>query len=320
MTIAGKPGKYADGQPLISVIMPTHNRAKLLGRAIQSVLSQTYQKIELLVVDDASTDGTTNVVRSFTDSRLRYIKLERNLRAAGARNVGIRSSAGELIAFQDDDDQWLVEKLEKQVAALLAAGDGVGLNLCGHIRFSPQGPEYLGGEAKFRSMDFSRGPLGGFGMIATPAWLVRRSYLEQVGLFDERVKSWDDWELALRLSAVCAFNHVDEPLLIQDRVEGGSMWKNERVFSSDMQLIMSKHQSLWSNRPDVLSRNFLLIGRCESTFVSVASGRPWLLKAIRHDPFNLRAWVILAIGFLGNRSMRSLISWIRIWRTRSQNR
>src|SRR5690349_21057547 len=83
--------------PLVSVIMPTHNREALLPRAIKSVLDQTYRNLELFVIDDASTDNTPAVVRRFDDPRLHYIRLEKNSRAAAARNVGIKASKGELL-------------------------------------------------------------------------------------------------------------------------------------------------------------------------------------------------------------------------------
>jgi len=97
---------------MISVIMPTYNRARTLKRAIDSVLAQTYSDIELIVVDDCSTDNTKDIVDKYSDERLRYVRLKKNSGACVARNVGIEKAKGEYIAFQDSDDYWEKEKIE----------------------------------------------------------------------------------------------------------------------------------------------------------------------------------------------------------------
>ncbi|MEZ4547537.1 MAG: glycosyltransferase family A protein [Thermodesulfobacteriota bacterium] len=104
--------------PKVSVIIPTHNRADLLKAAIQSVLDQTYTDFELLVCDDASNDHTQDTVAGFSDPRIIYKRYEKNSGVVELRNNAVNSSSGEYIAFLDDDDEWLPEKLEKQVSVL----------------------------------------------------------------------------------------------------------------------------------------------------------------------------------------------------------
>jgi glycosyltransferase involved in cell wall biosynthesis len=106
-------------EPLVSCIIPTYNRAHIVGRAIQSVLNQTYKNIEVIVVDDGSQDNTQEVVLSIKDERVRYIRLHRNFGAAFARNIGIANARGEFVAFLDSDDCFLPEKIEKQVELML---------------------------------------------------------------------------------------------------------------------------------------------------------------------------------------------------------
>ncbi|HXG29200.1 MAG TPA: glycosyltransferase family 2 protein [Nevskiales bacterium] len=295
-------------QPLVSVILPTHNRATMLGRAIRSVLAQTYRNLELLVVDDNSTDDTESVVRRIQDPRLRYMRLSENRRAAAARNIGIREARGDLIAFQDDDDVWLIEKLARQVPALMDAGPEVGLNLCGKIRLFPDRAEYVGGSKAFARLDFERGgPLDGFMLISTPGWLVRREALLQAGLFDEDMRAWDDWELALRLTRICRFNHIDYPLYLQNRIEGSSMWKNERAFSNDLQIILHKNPGLWQQHRQVLSRNYYYMGRSELTYHDSSRGRRWLCQALRYQPWNFKAAVMLLVSLGGAPAARRLL-------------
>ncbi|MGG2024822.1 glycosyltransferase [Gottfriedia sp. S16(2024)] len=103
------------GNVLVSVIIPTFNREKLINRTIESVLSQTYTNFEVIIVDDASTDNTEKVIKGFRDERIKYIRLEENSRGTKPRNIGILESKGELIALLDSDDVWLPNKLEKQI-------------------------------------------------------------------------------------------------------------------------------------------------------------------------------------------------------------
>ena len=100
--------------PFFTVVIPTHNRSLLLKRAVESVLSQTFEDFELIVIDDHSTDDTASVVKSFTDHRMRYLTNQRTKGACGARNTGIFSAKGKWVAFLDDDDVWLPEKLKCQ--------------------------------------------------------------------------------------------------------------------------------------------------------------------------------------------------------------
>ena len=110
-----------DRKDLVSVIIPTYNRAHLIKRSAQSVLGQTYKNLELIIVDDGSTDNTEDVVKSLDDERVVYIK-QTNQGACAARNNGIDHARGEFIAFQDSDDVWHNDKLEKQINCLKETG------------------------------------------------------------------------------------------------------------------------------------------------------------------------------------------------------
>jgi glycosyltransferase involved in cell wall biosynthesis len=111
-------GCLTPSSPQVSVVIPTYNRATVLGRAVTSVLNQTFSDLECVVVDDGSTDQTVALVEGFQDPRLRLIRLPVNRGVGHARNVGIQAASGELIAFLDSDDEWLPGKLERQVARL----------------------------------------------------------------------------------------------------------------------------------------------------------------------------------------------------------
>src|SRR3990172_11738749 len=101
--------------PLVSVIIPTYNGSRFIRETIQSVIGQSYSKIEIIVIDDGSTDDTSLVVKSITDQRITYIQ-QKNAGVSTARNHGITVSKGDYIAFLDHDDVWLPCKLEKQLS------------------------------------------------------------------------------------------------------------------------------------------------------------------------------------------------------------
>ena len=100
---------------LVSIITPTYNCAKFIGATIESVLNQTYQNFEMIIVDDASKDNTEEVVKSFKDKRIKYIRLSKNSGPAVARNRAMEEARGKYMAFLDSDDLWKREKLEKQI-------------------------------------------------------------------------------------------------------------------------------------------------------------------------------------------------------------
>ena len=127
---------------LISVIIPTYNRAKTIIACLDSVCNQTYSNIEIIVVDDCSTDDTREIITNYADHRVKYFCLDSNSGACVARNKGVELSHGEIIAFQDSDDIWHREKLEKQINFLIKGN--FELVTCGFFRISEIKTEKIG--------------------------------------------------------------------------------------------------------------------------------------------------------------------------------
>jgi glycosyltransferase involved in cell wall biosynthesis len=292
--------------PAVSVIIPTHNRADLLRRSVCSVLGQTFRDFELIVVDDASKDHTQQVLAEFDDPRLHVIKKEKNARAAAARNDGLRLARAPLIAFQDDDDMWLPHKLERQVAAMRAQPEEVGVLVASYWRLMGKAMYYAGGDAFFANLDFRRGDPGGvdYALIATPNLLVRRSALDRAGNFDERLRSWDDWELGLRLWKVCRFAHLDDALSIQDFGLAGRMMSDDAARLSDLKIIRDKHADVWRDAPKVRAIHHFFIGRRECSRGNFMAGRAELRACLKANPLHLRAWGALIVSIFGNAGMR----------------
>ena len=198
----------------VSIIIPTYNRAEKLKKSIDSVLQQTYPYFELLIVDDASTDQTEYIVESFHDKRLRYIKNEKNVGPSVARNIGIRNAQYEYIAFNDSDDIWMKDKLEKQIHKMENQKQ-FGMVYCAY---------YLGDEKKkikIPSDLFSRSDLEGdifqslwkANKIGTPTILVKRECIEHVGAFNEDLHSIEDWEFVLRIASHYKIGYINEILV-----------------------------------------------------------------------------------------------------------
>jgi len=199
-------------KPLVSIIIPTRNREKLLERALKSVLAQTYPNFECLVIDDASSDNTGNLVKSFTDKRIRYIYNENHTNASAARNIGLRISGGEFIAFLDDDDEWFPAKLEKQVNLFLSLPPGIGMVYTWMDYYDSAGKvitrhhPVLKGYVFPHVLDEQR--LGG-----CPTLMVRRKVVEAVGGFDENLPRGNDGDFIRRVCLSYDVEYIPEVLV-----------------------------------------------------------------------------------------------------------
>lgn len=182
--------------PLISVIIPTYNRRELLLRAIDSVLRQTHKELELIVVDDASDDGTQSAVLDIKDERIRYVRQPENAGACAARNRGIDMARGEYIAFQDSDDVFHEDKLEKQLAYLLETGADA--TACAMNRISSGAePVVFPPEAADRPLEYSELLLEN--LCSTQCILGRASVFHDVH-FDDQLPRLQDWDVMLRIA------------------------------------------------------------------------------------------------------------------------
>jgi glycosyltransferase involved in cell wall biosynthesis len=204
--------------PQISVIIPTHNRRSSLMQAVASALAQTLQDIEIIIVDDGSTDGTEDAVTAIASPKIRFFRFTQNRGGAAARNEGIRQASGEYIAFLDDDDTWTPDKLELQMETLVASGAELCWSALRHFRKNGKP-----GRRTFHPFPYpdqhksimSDNCIGG-----TSAVLVKRSRANAVGGFDEAFPALQDWEFYIRLiKSGCRAQPVDKPLVNYRKVD-----------------------------------------------------------------------------------------------------
>jgi glycosyltransferase involved in cell wall biosynthesis len=293
----GVPGRRA-GNPRVSVVMPTHNRARELPRSIRSVLSQTFGDFELLIVDDASTDATPEVVARFRDPRIRYIRNELNVGGAEARNIGIRASRGTLVAFQDSDDEWRCQKLETSIGALDEdpALQGVFSSfweICGRrARYVPEVEPPPEGSGMQHALLW-----GNF--VGTPTVVVRRSALEEVGGFDPNMPRYQDWDLFLRLAAVGRFMFIPEPLVLAYVTEG-SITMNEAAHKAALKRIYRKHEKIIAADRRLRADWLYRMGDSMMSGEETPDGRQMLYQAVRLCPLNPRYLAKACFATLGS--------------------
>lgn len=182
--------------PLISVIIPTCNRRDLLLRAIDSVLRQTHADLEVIIVDDASTDGTQSAVLELQDERIRYVRQPENAGACAARNRGVDMARGEYIAFQDSDDVFHEDKLEKQLAYLIESGADVTACAMNRVRWDGE-TEVFPKEAENRPLEYRELLLEN--LCSTQCILAKAEVFKAV-CFDEALPRLQDWDVMLRIA------------------------------------------------------------------------------------------------------------------------
>jgi len=288
-----------NNSPTISAIIPTYNRAHLLPRAIKSVLNQTFQDFELIIVDDASTDNTGIVVREFQekDKRIKYIKHKKNKGGSTVRNTGLREARGRYIAFLDSDDGWFPEKLEKQIGFFEDGKESLGLVGCGRYDVISEI-----GEKKVVLPPKNLRPLIENGTIifqihSASSVMVRRSAIENVGLFDENLRISEDRDLWLRfIQAEYDISFIYEPLFnyyIHESNIGAIDNYSKKI--EPFKYFAEKYKN---NFPLVVSRLLRNIGTFYILEGKKREGVRYFLKAIKKSPLTLQNYINFILGLV----------------------
>jgi len=208
-----RKGEILLNLPLVSVVMPNHNGADFLEEAIESVLNQTYRCLELIVVDDGSDDSSLAILQKYGAS-LKFISASNN-GAAHARNIGISSANGELIAFIDSDDVWAKDKIDKQINLLLE--EDLSLVYCSGEEFGESVLEKRTHQARYSGfcyLDFVQNPTTAIIVLGCSTAIIKREVLAKSGLFDVNFKGpAEDWDFFRRVCKIAKVGFVDEKLV-----------------------------------------------------------------------------------------------------------
>jgi glycosyltransferase involved in cell wall biosynthesis len=290
--------------PEVSVVIPTFDRAHLLARAINSVLAQSVHDWEMILVDDGSTDHTAAIVANLTDCRIRYVRHQANCGGAAARNTGMREARGNYLAFLDSDDEWLPEKLEKQLKRFRTGSPSLGLVYCASTLVTAEG-EQPGHEARLEGWIYERLLDLDVGCTAS-SFMVTRKVRESGFVFDETLPSWQDWDFLVQVSRHFQVAACPERLVITHRDHGGPHVWEGTARSKGTLLVLEKYAFDLTARAVArqhrrLARDSYLAGDSEGM-------RVHLWRAFRATPGDLRMWGWLAAGLIPDPLFRMLVS------------
>lgn len=246
--------------PTVSVIIPTCNRPVLAVKAVKSALSQTYRNLEVIVVDDGLKERAEEAIALLNDPRIKYFKHEQNQGGAAARNTGIKMAQGDFIAFLDDDDEWLPEKLETQMKEFINTPPDVGFCFCAVVciysdtkRENSQIPEGIN--------NYFERALKSFNSFLTVTLIIKKNVFKAVGCFDENFPSHQEPDLMIRVTKQFKGLGVNQPLVLVN------MRRDHRQIGSDInkriagrRMILEKYSGEFSRWPKILAFHYFQLG------------------------------------------------------------
>lgn len=282
---------------MISIIIPSFNRASTIKRSIESVLNQSYKELEVIIVDDNSKDNTKEIVESINDSRVRYIRHDKNYGANVARNTGVNNARGELVAFQDSDDEWINNKLEIQIEEMkLYDADIVS---CAINKFVGSQkliiPNRIIDDSKIQKEILYGNFISGQTILGK-----RECFLEEA--FDEELPRLQEWELMIRLCKKYKIHFVNKPLVNVYLQDDSISSKPEKAIVA-LKYIMKKHESLIINDCNAMVTLYKMLGNysMEADIYEVN----YFNKAIYYDKYNLKLY-IKSILYIVNKYIKKI--------------
>lgn len=293
--------------PLVSVVLPTYDRPESLKEAFRSVKKQTYPRIELVVVDDCSpVPAAESIDEVGTDgiSTVRCVRHDDNQGANAARNTGIRRSTGELVAFLDDDDRWMPEKVTRQVRRFEDGPADLGVVTVG-TRIVDSDGTWIGTSRASVEGDAFESLLYGAVVGSFSRIMVRSEAISQAGLLDESFPSWQDREWCLRLSRHCTFASVSD-ILVERRIDSDDRISDDFEQKRDVSYprFLEKHRSLAAEQGTLVERRFVASLSRTLAFSGLSHGYyrdaiKYLSISLVYYPFDPKSYVYLGLALCG---------------------
>jgi glycosyltransferase involved in cell wall biosynthesis len=288
---------------LISIIIPTHNRAYVISRAIKSALAQTVTDLEVIVVDDASSDDTEKVIKGISDPRIVFIKNKKNMGPSGARNVGIKAARGEFITFLDSDDEWSGIKLEEQLR-ILEKEPGPVIVLTGMATYD----DSLGKTTSEQYFPWSGHVYDKFFMLRVTgsiSMLVPKKCFEEVGLFDINLHADETWDMGARLAKKYEFKVVRKPLYIA-HLHGQTHQWNGVSRASALPILLAKYADEKKRFRKWGASKRLQLGTLKLIDGHKAEARREFVSSILLYPFFPGAYILFIDSLMGIRKTMAI--------------
>jgi len=295
-------------KPLISIIIPTYNRANLLVKAIKSVFSQTYKNFELIIVNDGSTDNTKQIIDNFKKqtNKIKYI-WEINSGTAKAKNTGIKNTEGKYIAFLDSDDEWLPKKLEKQLELFKkSTNSNLGFVGCNTFIIDKKNNKKLIYKIpKYKNIFYAL-LINNF-ICSCSSVMVKKSVLDKIDFFDENLKIGEDWDMWIRIAQKYNFDFVNEPLL-KYNIHSGNLSSAFAIEKKEknIQSIFDKYKEYFENNPKLYSSKLRYDGTRYTLSNDLKKARKSFIFSIKLNPLNYKSYFYFFCSLLGQHTYEYL--------------
>jgi glycosyltransferase involved in cell wall biosynthesis len=302
---------HENAKPLVSVIIPTYNRAYCLDRTIQSVLDQTYVNWELIVVDNCSSDSTESLVFSYGEPRIRLVKINNGGIIAASRNRGLRLASGDYVAFLDSDDWWLPQKLQISVEKLNAGVDFVYHDL--YLITSLPAKSLIWSRVKTRQVKSPvfQDLLSNGAAIANSSVVVRRNLLNEVGGFSEdpELVAAEDYEAWIRVGRRTeAFFRIDKTLGFY-WAGGGNISEPKRTLRYLMKLHLLYYKGLKEGANNESTSGWILYNLAKTNWAigRYNKGKKYAIIMFSRQPISIRSFKLIlfwTIAFASEKIIR----------------
>jgi glycosyltransferase involved in cell wall biosynthesis len=299
--------------PRVSVVIPAYNAAATIGQALESVFRQSLQDIEVIVVNDGSTDGTPRVLAGYGE-RIRVLTKVNEGKPAAARNLAVREARGELVAFLDADDWWRDDKLERQVAVFDKRPD-VGLVYTADATVDADGKTVSVNPCPPGARGHIYELLSIHNVMVGSSVMVRRQAILQAGGFDETLTSIENWDLWIRIAREWAVECIDEPLTLY-RVHPGNRSSNVELRRQNVFRVLAKHHDPCDRSPAARRRRreayfhayLNVLGKAYFSQRDMGAARRVLLRALALKPTRetVRLLLLTLLGRRGFVAARAL--------------
>ncbi|MCD4780907.1 MAG: glycosyltransferase [Candidatus Omnitrophica bacterium] len=286
---------FIHDQPLVSVIIPTRNRANMLKKSIQSALDQTYTHIEIIIVDDASTDRTHDIICEIKDPRIKYIKHQKTKGGSAARNTGIKMSQGDYIALIDDDDEWNPNKIALCLKKFNDVAPNVGIIYSGSETYERRGDKLLKRSLPAYKGDLTKPLRLGPTVCGLNSTLIKKECFEKIGLFDESLKSCQDWDMWKRISQEYAFDYVND-ILARINFHKSQISKDLDAVITGREQILKKYSEEYKYNPQDLIIHYKSLGKLYSIKNDRSNAFRYFYKVVQMnfiEIFKILAWYML---------------------------